>query len=179
MLVAIVTMPGRGLGDDVRLALVLLGVEHLVRDLFLGEEPGEELVDLDRGGADQHGLAAFAAVLDVLDHRLPFLLGGAIDAVVLVAAHERPVGGDDDGLEAVDLLEFVGFRVGRAGHAGQLFVHAEVVLESDRGERLVLGLDAHAFLGFDRLMQPFGPAPAGHERPVNSSTMMISSFCTT
>jgi hypothetical protein len=27
------------------------------------------------------------------------------------------VGRDDDGFQAVDLLEFVGFGVGRAGHA--------------------------------------------------------------
>ncbi len=34
MLVAIVIAPGpAGLGDDVRLALMLLGVQHLVRDL--------------------------------------------------------------------------------------------------------------------------------------------------
>jgi hypothetical protein len=73
------------------------------------------------------------------------------------------VGRDDDRLEPVDFLEFVRFRVGRAGHAGQLFVHAEVVLERDRGQRLVLVLDLHAFLGLDRLVQAVGPAAAHHQ----------------
>jgi hypothetical protein len=45
---------------------------------------------------------------------------------------------------------------------GQLVVHAEIVLEGDRGQRLVLGLDRHAFLGFDGLVQAVRPAPARH-----------------
>ena len=62
-----------------------------------------------------------------------------------------------------------GLGVGRAGHAGQLLVLAEVVLEGDRGERLVLALDLHfrmvgvVFLGFDRLVQAVAPAAAGHQ----------------
>ena len=34
----------------------------------------------------------------------------------------------------------------------ELGVEAEVVLQRDRGQRLVLGLDLHAFLGLDRLV---------------------------
>ena len=45
----------------------------------------------------------------------------------------------------------------------QLAVHAEVVLEGDRGQRLVLALDLHAFLGLDRLVQAVAPAPARHQ----------------
>ena len=47
-----------------------------------------------------------------------------------------------------------------AGHAGELVVQAEVVLQRDRGEGLVLLLDLHALLGLDRLVQALGPAPA-------------------
>ena len=43
---------------------------------------------------------------------------------------------------------------------GELVVHAEVVLERDRREGLVLLLDAHALLGLDRLVQALRPAPA-------------------
>ena len=49
---------------------------------------------------------------------------------------------------------------GGARHAGELVVHAEVVLEGDRGEGLVLLLDLHALLGLDRLVEALGPAPA-------------------
>jgi len=52
---------------------------------------------------------------------------------------------------------------GRAGHAGELFVHAEVVLEGDGGEGLVLLADGDALLCLDRLVESVGPAAAGHE----------------
>jgi hypothetical protein len=43
------------------------------------------------------------------------------------------------------------------------FVHAEIVLDGDRRQRLGLALDAHAFLGLDGLVQAVAPAPAGHQ----------------
>ncbi len=42
-------------------------------------------------------------------------------------------------------------------------VHAEVVLEGDRRERLVLALDLDVLLGLDRLVQAVAPAPPGHQ----------------
>ena len=152
-----------GLGHDLGLAGVLLGVEHRVRQLGLLEQAGDQLRILDRGRAHEHRLAARMAVADVLDHRLELLAAGLVDEVELVLAHGRQVGRDHDRLEAVDLLELVGLGVGRAGHAGELAVHAKVVLEGDRGERLVLALDRHAFLGFDGLVKTVAPAPACHE----------------
>ena len=50
----------------------------------------------------------------------------------------------------------------RAGHARELRIHAEIILEGDRGERLVLGLDLDAFLGLDRLVKAVRPAPPVH-----------------
>ena len=58
------------------------------------------------------------------------------------------------------LAELGGLGDGRAGHAGELLVEAEVVLERDRGEGLVLLLDLHALLGLDGLVEALGPAPA-------------------
>ncbi len=49
-----------------------------------------------------------------------------------------------------------------AGHAGELLVEAEVVLEGDGGQRLVLGLDLHLLLGLERLVQALGVAAARH-----------------
>ena len=61
------------------------------------------------------------------------------------------------------MCELFGFGVGRAGHAGKLLVLAEVVLEGDRRERLVLALDLHLLLGLDRLVQAVAPAAARHQ----------------
>jgi hypothetical protein len=164
MLVAIVITPGRpGLGDDLGLARVLLGVEHGVRQLGLVEQAGDssefsiEVVPTSTGWPRlwQSRMSSITAV--------ELLAAGLVDEVELVLADGRQVRRDHHRLEAVDLLELVGLGVGRAGHAGELAVHAEVVLEGDRGERLVLALDRHAFLGLDRLVQAVAPAPAGHE----------------
>ncbi len=65
-------------------------------------------------------------------------------------------------VEAVNIAEFLGFGRRRTGHAGQLLVEAEVVLEGDRGQGLVLGLDLDVFLGFQRLVQAFRIAAARH-----------------
>ena len=76
----------------------------------------------------------------------------------------RLVGTDED-VELVDLGELGGLGLGRSRHAGQLVVLAEVVLERDRGQRLVLALDLDLLLRLDRLVQPVAPAAAGHEAP--------------
>ena len=148
------------LGHDVGLAGVLLGVEHLVRQLGLRQKLGDQLRVLDRGGAHQHRLATGVAVADVVDGGVVLLARRLVDAVELVVTAARAVGGDHHRLEAVDLLELVGLGVGGAGHARQLAVETEVVLEGDRGHGLVLGLDRHPLLGFHGLVQAVAPAAA-------------------
>ena len=87
---------------------------------------------------------------------------GAIDLVVLVETPDRHVGRNLDHVELVDLGEFVGLGRGGAGHAGELLVEAEIILEGDRGEGDVLRLDGDMFLGFERLMEALRIAPPGH-----------------
>ena len=80
----------------------------------------------------------------------------------VVLADHLAVGRDGDDLELVDLVELLGLGHRRAGHAGQLVVEPEVVLERDRGEGHALALDAQALLGLDRLVEALAPAPARH-----------------
>ncbi len=75
------------------------------------------------------------------------------------------MGRDGRHVELVDLVELLGLGHRRAGHAGQLVVEPEVVLERDRRERHALALDAQPLLGLDRLVQALAPAPAGHLAP--------------
>ena len=96
------------------------------------------------------------------DDRPVFFLDRAVDLVVLVDALDGHIGRDLGHVETVDFGEFLRFGRRRARHAGKLVVHAEVVLEGDGGERLVLGLDLDVFLGLERLMQAFRIAPARH-----------------
>ena len=59
-------------------------------------------------------------------------------------------------------MELIRFGLGRAGHAGELLIKPEIILNRDRGQRLRLAIDLHAFLRFDRLMQSIAPAAARH-----------------
>ncbi len=152
-----------GLGDDFGFTRVLLGVEHLVRQFFLFQQPCDYFRVFNRGGAHQHRLAAPVALADVLDGRLVFFARGFIDPVELIIAPTRLVGRHHHRFQAIDLLELIGFGIGGASHAGQLGVKAEVVLEGNRRHGLVFGLNGDAFLGFHRLVQAFAPAPPGHQ----------------
>ena len=199
-----------GLGDDLGLALVMLGVENLVRNAPLFQQAGDQFASLDRHGADQDRPAAAVDLLDLalgdrlavlaaarleldvlvglvndlaevllalvvhqhvpLVHPLDFVgdghvlfVLGAVDHVGIVDAMQRFVRGDGDHVELVDFPELGGLGHGGAGHAADLVVELEEVLQRDRGQRLVLFLDADAFLGLDGLVQAVAPVAARHQ----------------
>src|SRR5918995_462700 len=149
--------------DDLRLALVLLRVQDVVRDPLALEQLREVLGRLDGDRAEQDGLTLLVAFLDVADHGLELAFLRAEDEVVLVLARDVHVRRDLDDVQVVDLDELLLLGLRGAGHAGELLVEAEVVLERDRGERDVLFLDLQPFLRLDRLVQAFAPAPALHD----------------
>ena len=69
------------------------------------------------------------------------------------------VGRDRHDVEPVGRRQLGRLGGGRAGHARQLVVEPEVVLQGDGGEGLVLLFDLHPFLGLDRLVQALRPTP--------------------
>ena len=175
------------LGDDIGLLLVESRVEHgeelgglaLARRLVellqrlglrhveqrvaaLHQEIGELLGFLDGRCADQHRLHLGVGFGDLADDGLQLLLVGAVDLVMLVDAQDRLVGRNLDHFELVDLGEFIGLGRRRAGHAGELLVEAEIVLEGDRGERHVFRLDLDALLRLERLVLALGEAASRH-----------------
>ena len=104
-------------------------------------------------------------LLDLVDQRVELARLVLEHEVGVVVADHRPVGRDRDDLEVVDLVELLGLGHRRAGHAGELVVQPEVVLERDRGERPGLALDPQPLLRLDRLVEALAPAPAGHLAP--------------
>ena len=138
------------------------GVQHAVRNVAGLQHFRKHFGLLDRGGADEHRLAAAPRLVDRVDDGLVFLARRAIDLVVLVEAGHPHIGRNVEDIEAVDVHELLGLGQRRAGHAGELGIEAEVVLECDRGERHVLRLDRHVLLGFQRLVQAFRIAAARH-----------------
>ena len=75
------------------------------------------------------------------------------------------VGRYGDDVERINPLEFLLFRLRRARHARQLPIHAEEILESYRGKRLVLAAYLDVLLGFDCLVQTLVVATAYHNTP--------------
>ena len=143
-----------GLGDDPGLLLVELGVQRLVLDAAPLEHRREDLGLLD-ADACRRGPAGpppcISTISSIRALNLPSLV--AEDEVRVVLADHRLVGRDRDDLELVDLVELLGLGHRRAGHAGQLVVQPEVVLEGDRGQGHGLALDAQALLRLDRLVE--------------------------
>ena len=150
------------IGHDLGLLLVLPRVQHVVNDPCGFQQSRQEFRLFNRGGADQNRLALLVRLLDRLHHAFIFLARCAENLIVLVLAVYRAVGGHCHHAQLVNLHEFIRFGRRRAGHPGQLSIKAEVVLKRHRSQRHVFRLDRHAFLGFDRLMQPFGQPTAPH-----------------
>ena len=150
------------LGHDLRLALVELGVQHLVLDATCVKHLGEAFGALDGDGTHQNRLALGVALLDVVGDGLELVVDGAVDLVLVVDAPDRLVGRNLHNRQLVDLAELRVLGHGGARHARELVVETEVVLQRDRGERLVLLADEHALLSLHRLVQAVRPAAALH-----------------
>ena len=152
-----------GLGHDLGFLLVVLGVQHVVADALPGEKAGEGLVLLNGDGAHQDGLALLVALLHLRDDGPVLALHGLVDGIVVVDPGHGTVGGDLDDIQVIDGAELLLLGHGGAGHAGELAVEPEVVLEGDGGQGLILAVDADVLLGLDGLVEAGGVAAAEHE----------------
>ena len=90
---------------------------------------------------------------------------GLVDVIVAIVADHGLVGGYLHHFHLVDLAELVGLGGRGTGHAGDLLVEPEVVLQGDGGECLVLFFDAHALASLDGLMQTLRVAPSFQDAP--------------
>ncbi len=143
---------------------------------MLLEQLGNGLGFFDGDGPHQHRLPTLVILPDAVgqgivflqnavDHGREFFALGTIDHVGMLFADQRTVGRDHHDVQVVNFGKLRSFRLRRPGHAGQFLVHAEIILKRDGGQRLILALDLHAFLGFHRLVQTVRPAPPGHLSP--------------
>ena len=103
------------------------------------------------------------AFLDLLDDGPELARLGLVNHVVVIVALIGLVGGDLDDIQVVDGGKLLLLGHGGTGHTGELVVQAEVVLEGDGGQGLVLAGDGHVLLGLDGLVQAVGVAAAEHQ----------------
>ena len=101
--------------------------------------------------------------LDVIGNGVVLGLDGAVHQVLMVNTLNGLVGGDDLNGQLVDLAELGILGECRTGHAGELVIQTEVVLQGDGGQRLVLLAHEHALFGLDGLVQALGIAAAFHD----------------
>ena len=99
---------------------------------------------------------------DLFDDRGELLLLGLVDHVRIVRTDHRHIGRNHDDFEFVYLAEFFRFGIGGPGHPRQFAIHAEIVLEGDRGHGLVFRLDLYPLLGLEGLVQAVAVSPARH-----------------
>src|SRR5919204_6143572 len=105
------------------------------------------------------------AVLNFVDNRSVFFAARFVDPIVVVDPDTRPIGRNYVDVELVNVVELGRFSFGSAGHAGELLVQPEIVLDGDGRESLRLAIDLHALLRLHRLMQSITPATAWHFAP--------------
>ena len=152
-----------GLGHNFGFLLVVFGVQHLMGHAPQLNHVGQHFAGFHVDGAHQNGLARGVAGHDFLHHGVKLAPPGLVDHVVHVLADHGAVGGNLHHVQVVDALKFFFLGLGGTGHAGQLVVHAEVVLEGDGGQGFALPLHLYMLLGLDGLMQAVGVAAAHHQ----------------
>ena len=100
---------------------------------------------------------------DVFGHGIELRVDRTVDDVVVIAADDGLVGRDGLNLKFVDLTELGVLGHGGTGHAGELVVQTEVVLQSDGCQGLVLLAHQHMLLGLQGLMQALGVTTTLHD----------------
>ena len=152
-----------GLGDDLGLLLMVLGVEHIVLDALALEHIRQLLRLFNGDGAHQNGLSLLVALLDLPDDGTELARFILIHHIVVVNALDRAVGGDLHNVQFIDGAKLLLLGHGSTRHAGELVVQAEVVLEGDGGQGLGFVGYLHVLLGLDGLVEALVIAAAEHQ----------------
>ena len=156
-----------------------LGIQHVVRDIALLQDMAQ-LLGLGYGSStNQHRLPLGVDFCHVIGNRLVLGTLCLVDHIRMVDAGNRPVGRNHDYRQLVDFQELVFLCLCRTGHAGQLVVHAEIVLEGNRGKSLGLTAYLQPFLGLYGLMQAVRIAAPLHQaacKLVNDDNLAILDY---
>ena len=152
-----------GLGYDAGFFFVVLGVQHLMGNALPLQHGRQQFALFNGYGTYQNRLFFGVAFLNLADDGHVLAPLGTEDLVFVVKADHGAVGGNFNDVQVVNGAELFLFGECGTGHAGQLLVHAEVVLEGDGGQGLAFAVNGNALLGFDGLMQTLGIAAAKHQ----------------
>jgi len=145
-----------GLGDQGSFNIFVTGIQDVVRDI--GDGPADGFGGFHAFGADEDGAARFVVFPDGLNNGAELGGLGGEECVCLIDADAWFVGGDDFDVEPVDPLKLFGLGGGGAGHAAEVFVLEDEVLEGKGAKDAARFLDFEPLLFLDRGVNAGGPA---------------------
>ena len=168
-----------GIGNNLRFLLMELGIQHAVRNIALLQDMAE-LLRLGYGsGADQHRLPLGVDFCHIVGNCLVLGTLCFVNNIRMIDTGNRLVGRNDDYRQLVDFQELVFLCLCRTGHAGQLVVHAEIVLEGNGCQCLGLPAYLQPFLCLNCLMQAVRIAAPLHQaacKLVNDDNLAILDY---
>ena len=148
------------MSNNQRFTCVLLCIQNLVLDATFGELARQMFALFNADGSDQNWLTLCVSPGNIFDNCTKFGIFRLEDQVGFVFTHNIAVGWNGHNVQIVGVHQFSGFCLGCTSHSSKLVVHTEVVLQSNCCKSLVFFVDAHAFFGFNRLVNTFTPTSA-------------------
>ena len=136
-----------------RFTIVLFGVEHIVDNFSCPKHSRQSLRDLDACCADKHRLPFVLQLLNLQSNGIVLFTSGLVDKIFSVLPHNAGIRRNDNNIKFVDFIKLRRFGFCSTGHASELFIEAEKVLDGDRRHGLRLALNLHILLCFDSLVQ--------------------------
>ena len=152
-----------GLCNDFGFFFMVLGIQDRVRDAALFQQRRQILTLLNGYRTDQNRLSLFMTLGDLINDGMVLSDVAAVYDVRPILPDYRFVGRDFNDIQFVNGGKFLRFRHSGTGHAGELLVQAEIVLEGNGRQRFVFLLDVHMLFGFNGLMKTFGVSAAEHQ----------------
>ena len=149
--------------NNLSLFFMVLRIQHVMRNVAAFEHSAQ-LFGLSNGSStNQYRTAGLMAFFNLVDCCLVFGNTCFIDNIRIVNTDHRLIGRYNNNRQIINLLELLLLSLSGTGHAGELFVHTEVVLEGNSCQCLAFAFYLYAFLSFDSLMQAFGETTAEHQ----------------
>ncbi len=110
---------------------MMFSVKNTVRDVPPFQHAAEYFRLVYGYSTNKNRLSALVAFFYLINHGIIFFTAGFINDVILIVSDTRLVGGNNNNIQFINLMKFVCFRFGRAGHTGEPGIQAEIVLDGN------------------------------------------------
>src|SRR5208283_3963091 len=151
-----------GLGHNLSLLLMVFRIQHGMLNAFFLQHAAKKFRFLYRGRSHERRLAFLVALLDLRNYSIEFDILGLVNNIREVRPNQRPVSRYHQNFEIIYLCKFGGLSVGSTGHARELIIHPEKILECYSGESLVFTGYLNTLFCLNSLVKPVTPPSARH-----------------